>query len=262
MRFWWVLLLLPGVALAKTESWPQLYNNGVTAYQSNDFARAATLFENATSSTDHALQQRALYNLGNTSYRLGQAQPAQAQPLWQRALKDYETALALDPKDGDAKFNHDFVKQKLEELKKQQQQQQNQKNQQDKKQDQKNDDQQQQQKQDQQQNKPEEKQSDQQQQQQSQQSQEQQNQEQKQAEQQKDQQGKQQKGQQEQQQKPEQPEQQQQQQQANGGQPQDYDKMQAAALLDNLREDERNWNFFPELQMKDLKDSGEPAKDW
>ena len=263
MRFWWVLLLLPGVALAKTESWPQLYNNGVTAYQSNDFARAATLFENATSSTDHALQQRALYNLGNTSYRLGQAQPAQAQPLWQRALKDYETALALDPKDGDAKFNHDFVKQKLEELKKQQQQQQNQKNQQDKKQDQKNDDQQQQQKQSQQQNKPEEKQSDQQQQQQQpQQSQEQQNQEQKQAEQQKDQQDKQQKDQQEQQQKPEQPEQQRQQQQANGGQPQDPDKMQAAALLDDLREDERNWNFFPELQMKNLKDSGEPAKDW
>jgi Ca-activated chloride channel family protein len=261
MRFWWLLLLLlPGVAQAKTESWPQLYNNGVTAYQSNDFARAATLFENATSSADRALQQRALYNLGNTSYRLGQAQPAQAQALWQRALKDYETALALDPKDADAKFNHELVKQKLEELKKQQQQQQqNQKNQQDKKQDQKSDDQQQQQqqqKQDHQQNKADNKQSDQQQQQQPQQSPEQQ----KQAEQQKDQQEKQQKDQQEQQEKPEQSEQQQQ--QAHGGQSQDYDKRQAAALLDDLREDERNWNFFPELQMKDLKDSGGPAKDW
>ena len=31
---------------------------------------------------------------------------------------------------------------------------------------------------------------------------------------------------------------------------------------DDLREDERNWNFFPEVQMKDLKDAGEPAKDW
>ena len=47
-----------------------------------------------------------------------------------------------------------------------------------------------------------------------------------------------------------------------GGQPQDYDKMQAATLLDELREDERNWNFFPEVQMKGLKNSGEPAKDW
>lgn len=266
MRFWWLLLLLPGVALAKTESWPRLYNSGVTAYQSNDFARAATLFENATSSTDRALQQRTLYNLGNTDYRLGQAQPAQAQPLWQRAIKSYETALALDPKDTDAKFNHDLVKKKLEELKKQQQeQQQNQKDRQDKKQDQKKgDEQQQQQEQDQQQNKPDNKQSDQeQQQQQPRQTQEQQ---QKQPigrgrpEQPDDQQQQNEQQQQPaQQDKPSQPEQQL---QANNGQPQDYDKMQAAALLDELREDERNWNFFPEVQMKDLKNSGEPAKDW
>ncbi len=40
------------------------------------------------------------------------------------------------------------------------------------------------------------------------------------------------------------------------------DKMQATEILDNLREDERNWNFFPEMQMKDLKDSSQPAKDW
>jgi len=171
--------------------------------------------------------------------------------FWQRALKSYETALALDPKDTDAKFNRDLVKKKLEELKKQQQQQQqqNQKNQQDKKQDQKKNDEQQPQQQNQQQNKPDDKQSDQQQQ--SQQSQEQRDQEQ----QQKDQQEKQQKD----QQKPEQPEQQP---QEKGGQPQDYDKTQAATLLDELREDERNWNFFPEVQMKDLKNSGEPAKDW
>ena len=255
MRLWWLLLLLAlsDVALAKTESWPRLYNNGVTAYQSNDFAQAAALFENATSSTDRALRQRALYNLGNTDYRLGQAQPAQAQPLWQRALKSYETALAIDPKDADAKFNHDLVKKKLEDLKKQQQeQQQNQKNQQDKKQDQKKDDEQkQQQKQDQQQNKLDNKQSDQKQQQQPQSSQDQQNQEQEQKEQQKKQEA--------QQSKPSQPEQQS---PANNGQPQDYDKMQAAAMLDELREDERNWNFFPEVQMKDLKNSGEPAKDW
>jgi Ca-activated chloride channel family protein len=259
MRIWWLLLLLPDVALAKTESWPQLYNGGVTAYRSNDFARAAALFENATSSTDRALQQRALYNFGNTNYRLGQAQPAQAQPLWQRALKSYETVLALDPKDADARFNHDLVKKKLEELQQQQQeqqQQQNQQNQRDKKQDQKKNDEQQQQ-QSQQRNKPDDKQSDQQQP--SQQSQEQQNQEQQQKDQQEKQQKNQPEQQQAQQQKPEEPEQQP---QGKGGQLQDYDKMQAAAMLDNLREDERNWNFFPEVQMKDLKNSGEPAKDW
>ena len=251
MRFYWLLLIMPGVAMAKTENGPQLYNNGVAAYESNDFLRAAALFENATASADRALQQRALYNLGNASYRLGETQPAQAQQLWPRALKNYETALALDPKDADAKFNHDFVKKKLEELKQQEQQQKqkDQQQQQDKKQDQKQGDQQQQQ-QDQQQPNPQDKQSDQQQSKQSE-SQEQQKQEQQQKDDQQQQQA-----QQEKQSQPEQPT------QEKGNQPQNHEKMQAAALLDSLREDERNWNFFPEVQMKDLKNSGKPAKDW
>src|SRR5664279_4924281 len=122
MRFWYLLLLLPSAVFAESESWPRAYNEGVTAYHSNDFACAATLFESATASPDRALQQRALYNLGNTSYRLGEAKTPQAQQLWQRAIKSYESALALDPHDVDAKFNHAFVQKKLEELKKQQQQ--------------------------------------------------------------------------------------------------------------------------------------------
>jgi Ca-activated chloride channel homolog len=259
MRFWYLLMLLPSIALAKTETWPQLYNDGVTAYHSNDFTHAATLFESATASPDRTLQQRALYNLGNTSYRLGEVQKPQAQQLWQRALKNYESALALDPHDADAKFNQDFVKKKLEELKKQQQQQQQQ-NQQDKNQDKKKDkdQEQKQQQQEDSQNQPqksEDKQSEEQKQQQ-QQSQEQQKQDQQKAEQkQKDDQQKQ----QAEQPKESPPEQQP---QPQGGQPENEEKRQAAALLDNLREDERNWNFFPEVQMKDLKDSGEPAKDW
>jgi len=235
-------------AFGATGDWPRLYNTGVRAYRSNDFAQAAEAFENATAARDRAVQQRALYNLGNTDYRLGQAQPQQAQQLWERAVKSYESALALDPNDVDAKFNHDFVKKKLEELKQQkqeqQQQQQNQKNQQNQEQDQTKGDQQQQQQQ-----KPEDKQSEKQQQQ-SKQSEEQRQkeQEQKQAPQQK-----------EAQQKPATPEKPS---QEKGGQPENYDKMQATALLDDLRENERNWNFFPEVQMKDLKDSGPPAKDW
>ena len=43
MRIWYLLVLLPTVALAKTATWPQLYNDGVTAYHSNDFARAVGL---------------------------------------------------------------------------------------------------------------------------------------------------------------------------------------------------------------------------
>jgi preprotein translocase subunit SecF len=61
---------------------------------------------------------------------------------------------------------------------------------------------------------------------------------------------------------PSQPKQEPQEQQAQASHAGNLDKQQAKALLDNLREDERNWNFFPEVQMKDLKDTGEPAKDW
>lgn len=269
MKFWGLLLLLPSVALARTDTWPQLYNNGVTAYHSNDFAHAAQLFESATASPDRALQQRALYNLGNTAFRLGESQQAQAQQLWQRAIKDYESALALDPQDADARFNHDFVKKKLEELKKQQQQQQQKQNdQQDKKQDQKKNEQQQ--KQDQQQQgsrgkpqKPEDQQS------QEQKPQDQSQDQQKQEQQKKEQQQKEEQQKQEAQQQKPSPEPQQhkqsqseQQPQPKSGEPENDGKRQAAAMLDNLREDERNWNFFPEVQMKDLKDSGEPAKDW
>lgn len=219
------------LAAAAAVNWPVGYNNGVTAYRSNDFTSATTAFEQATASSDRALQQRAYYNLGNTAYRLGEADPTKAQPMWERAIKSYETALALDPKDEDTKFNHDFVKKKLEELKKQQEQQQKDKqNQQDKQQEQKKDKQQQKQ-QEKKQDQP-------------------QSQEQKQDQ-------EQQKPQPQNQQKPEESKPQEQQ-----AQPQQLDKQEAKALLDNLREDERNWNFFPEVQMKDLKDSGEPAKDW
>jgi len=286
MRFWWWLLVLPTVALAKTENWPERYNTGVTAYHSNDFARASQLFENATSSADRTLQQRSLYNLGNADFRLGQSQPKQAQQLWQRALKSYESALAIDPNDADAKFNHEFVKKKLEELKKQQQQQQqqkqNQKNQQDQKQNQPDNQQQQNQQQQNQQQQSQQNQQDNnrdqsqqqnqqqdRQQQQSQQQEQQQKSDQKQSDQQSQQSAERQK--QQDKQKEQQPEQQAQQDKPSpperqlnekGGQPEDMDKMLAAEMLDNLREDERDWNFFPEMQMKDLKDSGQPAKDW
>src|SRR5437899_10304318 len=93
--------------LAATLSWPKQYNAGVTAYRSNDFSSAATTFEQATASPDRALQQRAFYNLGNTTFRLGEADPAKAQPLWARAPKSYETALAIDLTDDDAKVNRE-----------------------------------------------------------------------------------------------------------------------------------------------------------
>jgi Ca-activated chloride channel homolog len=232
---------------AAAANWPVGYNNGVTAYRSNDFTSASTAFEQATASTDRGLQQRAYYNLGNTAYRLGEADQPKAQALWERAVKDYETALALAPNDADAKFNRDFVKKKLEELKKQKQKQQQNKQDQQNQQNQQN-------KQNKQDKQPEQKKDNQQQQQQEKQQEQSQSQEQKQ-DQQKPQQQSQPQPQNEQ--KPEESKPQEQQ-----AQLQRLDKQEAKALLDDLRENERNWNFFPEVQMKNLKDSAAPAKDW
>ena len=233
---------MTSLVLAAAVSWPVQYNDGVTVYRSNDFSTAATTFEQATASPDRALQQRAFYNLGNAAYRLGEADQTKAQFLWERAVKSYEAALALDPKDDDAKFNRDFVKKKLEELKKRQEQQQKQQNQQDKQDKEK--EQHQDQKQPEQKKQPQ-----------------QQNQDQKQQEEQQQAQPDSHKdanAQDEQKRDESKPHQQ----EERASQVSDFDKQQAKALLDNLREDERNWNFFPEVQMKDLKDSGEAAKDW
>ena len=234
--------------LVAAVSWPGQYNAGVTAYRSNDFTSAAATFEQATASPDRALQQRAFYNLGNTDYRLGEADPTKAQPLWERAIKNYETALALDPKDEDAKFNHDYVKKKLEELKKQQERQQEQQKKEQENKQQSTGGEAKQSQPDQQPNQP------------NQQEQAQQKQQPRRGrppDEQEQQQAQQQPMPDESQEKQQPPEQQPQQ-----AQPGNLDKQQAKALLDNLREDERNWNFFPEVQMKDLKDAGEPAKDW
>jgi Ca-activated chloride channel family protein len=72
----------------------------------------------------------------------------EARLLWEEAVKSYDTGLQIKADDADAKHNRDFVKRKIEQLKKQeeqkkqdQQKQQDQKNQQQNK-DQKNNDQQ------------------------------------------------------------------------------------------------------------------------
>ena len=127
------------------------FNAGAAAYQSRDLENAKKEFTASLASPDLPLQQRSYYNLGNTLYRIGQQMPEsdKKQEAWENAVKQYESAMKLNPQDGDAKFNQDYVKKQLELLKQQQQQQQQQsndkskqdKNQDKQKQDQKNQDQ-------------------------------------------------------------------------------------------------------------------------
>ena len=132
---------------------PLDFNLGASAYKAGQYGDAAGAFARALGSDDPKLQEQSFYNLGNAQFRLGEqtkeSKPQQTMQAWQQAIEAYESALKVDPKDDDARYNRDFVKHALEELQKQQQQKQDQKDQQ-KKDEQKDDQQQQQQQQDQQ----------------------------------------------------------------------------------------------------------------
>ena len=103
------------------------YNAGTAAFQAKDYEKAQQHFSAASGGQDTNLQQRALYNLGNSQFRAGEADANISERLkvWEQALKSYEGAVALNEKDQDAIYNRDLVQKKLEELKQQQQQQQN-----------------------------------------------------------------------------------------------------------------------------------------
>lgn len=106
------------------------YDAGAAAYRAKQLDEAAKHFDEALSTPDLKLQQQAYYNRGNTYYYLGERNPdpSKRSEVWQKSLQDFESSLKLNPQDQDAKFNYQFVKKKIEELKQQQQQQKNQQN--------------------------------------------------------------------------------------------------------------------------------------
>ena len=120
------------------------FNAGAAAYRNRQFEEAAKQFNATLASPDLKLQGLGYYNKGNALYHLGERNPdpKKRTEAWEKAIQDYESTVKLNPQDADAKFNHDFVKRRLEELKQQQQQ-----SQQNKSDQQKNQDQQQQQQQ-------------------------------------------------------------------------------------------------------------------
>ncbi len=101
------------------------FNAGAAAFQNKDYDQALNHLNSALITEDVAMQQRAYYNLGNTKFRQGEgaSEPEKKQQFWEQAIKSFDSALTLDPKDADSEFNKEFVKKKLEELKQQQQQQ-------------------------------------------------------------------------------------------------------------------------------------------
>ena len=98
----------PGLAL----------NVGSAHYQMKNYAEAEKAFSTAALSGDEALRAKALYGLGNCAFRQGRLE---------EAVELYKSTLEVDPDDGDAKYNLEFVRDEIrrrhEEAKKRQEEQ-------------------------------------------------------------------------------------------------------------------------------------------
>ena len=99
------------------------FNLGAAHYRDGAYEAALETLDEALTTDDLELQRDAFYNLGATQYRLGEAalqtDPQSTLRLWEEGLKQFESALDLHPEDEDAKYNHEFLTRRLEELKKQ-----------------------------------------------------------------------------------------------------------------------------------------------
>jgi Ca-activated chloride channel family protein len=100
------------------------FNAGASAYQAGQLDAAQQHFEHALLSPDLKLQENGYYNLGNTLYQLGESTPEMnvKKGLWEQALNNYDNALRLNATNVHATNNLQFVKRRIEELKREQEQ--------------------------------------------------------------------------------------------------------------------------------------------
>ena len=105
------------------------FNLGAATYKEKKYKEALVAFQTAMKVQEIPLQNKAYYNMGNTLYRQGEetekSKPQDTIKHWEESIKAYEGALKLDPNDQDARFNQEYVKKKLEALKKKQNKKQN-----------------------------------------------------------------------------------------------------------------------------------------
>ena len=107
------------------------FNLGAALYKKKDFDETIAHFQKSLLTEDEKLKEKTHYNLGNAYYKSGtekeKADLSVAVSQLKQSLGEYEKALAINEKNEDALYNHEFVTKELKRLeKKLQQQQQNQ----------------------------------------------------------------------------------------------------------------------------------------
>ena len=110
--------------LQKKTDDPRLhFNAGAAAYRNRQFDEAAKQFNATLAAPDLKLQAWPITTRARPLSTSASAIPTPRSGTedWEKALQDYQSTMKLNPQDADAKFNYEFVKQKLEELKQQQQ---------------------------------------------------------------------------------------------------------------------------------------------
>ncbi|MDD5561641.1 MAG: tetratricopeptide repeat protein [Candidatus Omnitrophica bacterium] len=96
------------------------YDIGVSQYKKGDYASAVNSFEKATISRSKILESKANFNIANSKYKLGKLKEntdlKETVSLLRQSLDYYKRAIELDPKDKDAKVNHELVEKELKML--------------------------------------------------------------------------------------------------------------------------------------------------
>jgi Ca-activated chloride channel homolog len=96
------------------------YNIGIAWFKKEDYNSAISFLEKATASKDKILESKANYNIANAKYKLGRLKEntdlKETVNLLRQSLDYYKRAIELDPKDQDAKINHELVEKELKAL--------------------------------------------------------------------------------------------------------------------------------------------------
>ncbi|MBU0547205.1 MAG: tetratricopeptide repeat protein [Candidatus Omnitrophica bacterium] len=96
------------------------YNIGIAQYKKGDYNSAVSSFEKATVSRNKILESKTNFNIGNAKYKLGKLKEntelKQTVNLLRQSLDYYKRAIELDPRDEDAKINHELVEKELKVL--------------------------------------------------------------------------------------------------------------------------------------------------